>query len=108
MRAGKLRHYVNVEHKVTTGPTDTRGHTVAEWQTLYADVPAEVVTLSGREVELARQITASADHRITIRYHSGITEEMRFALGDRVFNIVWINNVDQRNRTLETLCTEEK
>lgn len=105
MDAGKLRHYVTIQTYAETS-AGSRGEKQGGWQDALATVPAEIVTLTGRELELARQIIAQASVRIRLRYHVGVTTKSRIVWNGRVFNVVHVNNVDQRNRELVCLCSE--
>lgn len=75
MDAGKLRELVTIQQKSPTG-TGGRGQPVYEW-TAFANVYAEIESLTGKKAEIARQLVAEASHQITIRYLTGITTEMR-------------------------------
>ena len=111
MEAGKLRHYATLQNKVIGDTATSRGYPTGSgsgdiWQDIATAVPTEIVTLVGREAENARQIVASADHRIRLRYISGVSTRSRFVWNSRIFNVVWFNNVDQQDRELICLCTE--
>lgn len=101
---GKLRHYVDIQ---TPTPVEgDRGYSLT-WDDLYSQVPAEIMTLAGRELEFARQVVATATHRIRIRYHAGLTTKDRITLGARTFNINYIDTQDQRHFWQTILATEE-
>ena len=106
MQAGKLRHRVDIQ-SLDTSDVDGRGHPTNEWVDLYTCIPAEIITLGGREAELARQLVANADTRITIRYMDNINTKNKIIFGDRTFGIGAVNNVDQRNNTLIFTCKEQ-
>ena len=105
MQAGKLRHYVTVEEYNQTG-TGTRGQQTGDWETLYANVPAEIVNMTGRELEQARQVWATATDKITIRYHASITTKHRVSFDGQVFNIQSVNN-DPQKRVTTLICGRE-
>lgn len=105
MQAGKLRHYVTLQNKQAT-TTGSRGQVTNTWEDTQGNIPAEIVTLNGREAEIARQMVASADTRVRLRYVANVTPASRFVWESRVFNILWVNNTDQRNRELVCLCQE--
>lgn len=104
MRAGKLRHRVDVE--TFTSSTGDRGQEQGSWGALYSNVFASIETLNGREREQAQQLIAEADTKVVLRYHSGISTEDRITFNNRIFNIGHINNIDQRNIELVLTCTE--
>ena len=107
MKAGKLRHFVNVQQYTQTG-TGTRGEKIGSWATLYAAVPASIETLQGREAEIARQVVATADTKIGFRYQPNITTKMRIVHGSNSYNIEAINNPEQRNLELILTCSGVK
>ena len=85
MKAGALRHRITLEHNVTT--RDEWGGEVAAWQTFAADVPAEVVPLSGREFIAAGELQGEVQARITIRYLPGVLDTMRIQFDSAVYVI---------------------
>lgn len=105
--AGQLRHKININNYNESGVSD-RGHKQGSWQTVHSNIPASIEFLTGREAEIAHQIVASADYKITLRYLPNVTETSQIVLNDRVFNIVKINNVQQRNRKLICFASEKK
>jgi len=56
-------------------------------------------------VKVARQMFAEAEHRVTIRYRTGVTTRQRFKFGDRILYIGHADNFDPR-RDVVTLCSE--
>ena len=106
MRAGLLRHYISIEEYLIAG-VDDRGTPIRTWLPKYEHVPASIEPLQGRQLELARQLNAQVTHRITFRYHSGITPKHRMVWAGRVFSIGFIVDHEERNLSLVALCTEE-
>jgi SPP1 family predicted phage head-tail adaptor len=106
VRAGKMRCRVHIQSQAAT-PVGSRGQMTASWVDDYADW-AEIVILSGREGEVARQLYAEATVRITLRYREGLTEKKRIRYGARFFQIGLVNNVEERNREHECLCSESR
>ena len=106
LSAGTLRHRLLLQKNSGEGTYDANyGQITDSWTTLF-ELQASVVTLSGRELEYARQQVADATHTITHRYNSLITAKYRYKLGDRVFAIGHIDNVEQRNVVQKSLCME--
>lgn len=105
--AGTLRHKVNINNYSESGVSD-RGHKQGSWQTTHSNIPASIEFLTGREAEIAHQIVASADYKITLRYLPNVTETSQIVWDDHVFNIVKVNNVQQRNRKLICFASEKK
>lgn len=104
MHAGLLWHTVTIETKVISATGD-RGQPIYTWQTL-ATVPAQIEELTGRKLELARQLQITATHKVTIRYLSTLSPKDRISYIGRVFNIGYVINLDLKNFTMELFCTE--
>lgn len=107
-RVGRLRHRVQCQEPTATLDSlgrKTRGQ--GQWST-YTSRWAEVRELSGREVELARQIHAQASHIVTVRYFDRLSETHRFVFRGRVLEIKAILDKDSTQRELSVLCGEEK
>lgn len=85
MQAGKLRHRVMLQHKVSVQNPLT-GAVTPEWQDIKK-VWADVVPLSAREFIAAQATQAEITTRITIRYRSGLTNANRIVFRDRIYNI---------------------
>lgn len=107
LRSGKLRHTVTIQSFVITG-LGQRGQPQGAWQTLYTDVPAEVVPLSGRQMEISRQTCATASHEITIRHHAGVLPQMRVSFRGRLFHIEYITEGDMRLHYMVLTTTEQQ
>ena len=106
IRAGSLRHKVTVQQKESAGVSPSGGNVVT-WATLYEDVCCSISPLNGKELELARQHVSRATHKVIMRFHPGINSTMRLLFLDRVFNIGFVQNLDERNFILQLTCTEE-
>ena len=105
LNPGDLRHRVTIQQGVEGDPTSS-GQRDLTWQK-FSEVWAEVKTLSGRELEKARTLSASVTHTIHIRYLPGVIETYRVLWGTRILAINAI--VDPENRRFEQFlyCTEE-
>ena len=75
------------------------------WST-YATVQASIEPISGREYFAAQSTQADVTHRIRIRYLSGIVPKMRVSYNSRIFDILSVINVGERNRELQLMCRE--
>ena len=83
MRAGSLRHRVDLQQQGTTVDPAT-GDRVTAWVTVAAAVPVEIVPLSGREFLAAAASQSQVTSRITMRYRPGVTAAHRLRQGDVV------------------------
>jgi len=105
IRAGKLRHRVVFQTKVTESNAYNE-EVVSRWDdTFWAW--AEIDPPKGREYFSAGQKQASVVQRVRIRYRSGVTPAMRIKFGTRIFTIDSVINPDERNRELICMCSEE-
>lgn len=104
MQAGKLRHLVTLQTATLT--KDGRGQDIETWANTVTDCPAEVVKLSGRELERAIQTSAEATWKVRIRHMDGLSTDMRIAYNGRTFEILDINNIDERDREIHILVKE--
>lgn len=106
MQAGKLRHAVTLK----SAPSGTSGQdefgAPGTSYTTYATTWASIVPLEGEELMLAQQVNPELQHKVTIRYHSSVTNTDRIAFGSRDLEIVSIINPEERNERLELLCLE--
>jgi SPP1 family predicted phage head-tail adaptor len=103
MRIAKLRHSIAIERVTETQDTD--GSVVETWSP-YATVHASIEPMSGREYFAAQSTQADETHRISLRYLSGVTPKMRVNYASRIFDILSVINVNERNRELQLMCRE--
>lgn len=90
MQAGKLRHHLTFEVKVSEQDSD--GATVESWEPAFATsprMPCEVVSLSGRDLIAAQAVHSTVTGRIKTRYRAGFdARTMRArAPGGTIYNI---------------------
>lgn len=103
----RLRHKITIEQP--TEAVDAVGEPIATWTT-YATRKAEVMPMGGRETFRLQQYFSDATAVILIRYDSlakAITTKMRVSYDSRIFNISSVINVDEMNREIKLVCTEE-
>jgi len=101
--SGKLRHKITIESKLNA--QDDYGALVESWST-YATAWASIEPVSGREYFQDGKVSAEVSARIMTRYISGVTNLMRVKFGTRIFGIVRINNILERNKEFELMCQE--
>ena len=109
MNPGNFRHRIEVQ---TNTPTlDSTGGSVASWATT-STVWGAVETLTGRKLELARQIDIEASVEIRMRYCSSggsalITMANRLVFNSRILEPKFIVNEHERNIVLRIVCKEQ-
>lgn len=75
--AGRYRHLVTIQGIVQGDPDPLSGLPTEQWNNVYANVPAEVLTGPGREGVAAGAERAETDARINLRWLPGIDTQMR-------------------------------
>ena len=103
MKAGKLRHRVTLQKNI--GQKNEIGEVIAHWQD-YATVAAEVKPLSGRAFFDAQQVNKEITVQIRIRYLAGVLSEHRLVFNSQVLEVVFAQNVEERNREWLLMCKE--
>jgi SPP1 family predicted phage head-tail adaptor len=103
VKIGKLRHRITIEQVDET--QDAGGEMLGNWS-VYAIVQASIQPISGREYFAAQSTQADVTHRINLRHLTGVTPKMRVKYGSRIFDILSVINVDERNRELQLMCRE--
>ena len=106
MRGGQLRHRVTLPSP--SGTRDAVGERSTTW-TNVATVWASVEPLSTSERHIAAQAHAFVSHRVTLRYEppvASVDASWRVLFGERVLTIEGVRNLNERNVTLELVCTE--
>lgn len=104
MQAGKLRHRITIEQPDAS--EGVGGEELPNYST-FATIWGSVEPLSGSEGLQGRQAGAEVTHRVRIRYHAGITSNMRIVWSNRYFNLSQPPiNKDERNREMELICRE--
>ena len=101
MQAGKLWHEIAIQQRNDT--RDSYGASIASWAS-YASTYAELTNLSGAELEQAQQINARINTRFVIRWDSGVRSTMRIVYKSRNYNIIYVDNVDERDKQTTLLC----
>src|ERR1017187_3647059 len=104
MIASDLRHPITITLDVATGQGQ-RGQDVYETTTV-ASCYAKIEPLSGRRLEIARQILPTSSHEVTIRYVSGVTPNCKIVFGSRTFNIGNVSDKYENNFQITMLCIE--
>ena len=103
MQIGTLRHLIDIQ--AYTANRDSFGSEEPEWVHV-ATVWARITPVSGKEYFASAQVHAEISTKIAIRYVSGITPNMRVVFGTRIFEIISVLQVEERNIELELLCKE--
>ncbi|GAA0434427.1 hypothetical protein GCM10008934_24840 [Virgibacillus salarius] len=87
---------------------DEEGNWVPGWVDTDITVWAAIKDLRGKEIIEAGANSVKITTRIYIRYREGLSEDMRIKYGARIFDITFLNNLEQRNIEYEILANEVK
>lgn len=106
MQSGDLRAKIRIQHEVTTG---TGSFATKTWYDLddsthagtAYNIPAKWVNVHGSEAWIANSVQAQLAATVTIRYRSDITPACRVLLGTLPYQIVSLDNIQQRNEWTE-------
>ena len=103
MRAGKLRHRIEVQTSVET--QDAYNQPTSVWTTAVT-LWGSIEPLSGRELLRADAVMGEVTTRVRMRYDSNITPAARLKHGTRYFDIAAVMNREDRDAEVEVLCKE--
>lgn len=107
IRAGKLRHRVQVEEPREPEVVEPLGDPRERWRVVGRRWAAiEPVAAAGREYPLAAAIQADATVRVTLRYFPGLTPRHRLTLGGRVFEVKGVELDDGKREWTVAHCRE--
>lgn len=102
---GAMRHRMTLVSQTQgvdayQGPTTSYTGGTAVW--------ASIRVIGGRERAIAEQYAAEATVVIRIRYRTGVNAKTRVEFGSRRFDVLWPDNVEERNRYLDLYCVERQ
>lgn len=102
---GKFHDFIDIQVSVET--QDSFGTPIPTWSAFATKILSDVNKLSGTELFEARQTYAEVTHRINTRiYVAGVTPKHRIIFNARVFDILSVENINERNRFLEIMAKE--
>lgn len=91
MSAGKYRHHIRLQVQgETAGPLGPQPSAWTDWEPgpgQGADIPAEVVPLSGRDFIAAGEKQSEVSARIEIRWLPGVVDTMRVLFDGQLYAI---------------------
>jgi len=108
LAAGRLRHRITIQSPVTR-QDPTSGTVSTRWKDFASDVPAAIEPLSVREFIASQQMQSAVSARITIRYRTGLTAQMRILHPStgRIFNPAgWQPDIDSGLEYVTAPCSE--
>lgn len=105
MRAGRLRHRVDLERPSPT--TNDYGEPETGWE-FVARSWAAIEPLRGNERMQAMYIQAEANIRIILRWSTDVqdVDPSWRVVGRKTYDIKAVMNIDERNREIHLMCKE--
>lgn len=108
----KYRNLIQFEELQTV--QDDESNWIDKWvKSDLGKTYAQIRTVRGREFFMAGAEQAKIFTRINIRYRKDVEEKyyelgekLRLKIGNRIFNIEYINNLEERNIELEIIANE--
>lgn len=112
MQPGTLRRRIDIQVLGTT--KDSFGGIIQKWNTVFADVPCSIESISGREYFAAQQVQSSISVRITMRWRPGTIDPTMRAINykDQAHTIFDVYNIEAvipdltGRRELVLMCTQ--
>ncbi len=109
LRAGELRHLVELQEKKELPGRDEYGHQAYQWVT-RARAWCKFEQLSASERTVANQQHGEATHKVTTRFNRSVSPGTSWRLKhkDRLLFIAAVNNVNELNEEWQFICGELK
>ncbi len=107
LRAGELRHLVELQEKKELDGRDEYGKQAYQWVT-RAQAWCKIEQLSANERVVANQQHSEATHKLTTRYSKAVqpTTTWRIKHNGRQLFIAAINNNNELNEEWQFICGE--
>jgi SPP1 family predicted phage head-tail adaptor len=103
IRAGELRHRIELQERATT--QDAAGEPASTWET-FAQVWAALERTPGSEVWASAQRNARVPTVFRIRHVDGARPDMRVVLGARVYDVKSVVDPTGRGAEMQLVCDE--
>lgn len=103
--ASQLRHRVSIQSR--TDVSDGEGGQEVSWST-DSTVYAAIYPTSASQVWEYRTVNVEATHVVKLRGYVTISEENRILFGSRVFEVLTVENYQERDFTQVVTCKEKR
>jgi len=103
LNIGELRHRITLQKPVIS--VNENGFEVKTYEN-YKTVWSKVSNLSGREYFEAAAIQKEKTVKFLIRAGVDIDESMRILFNEKTFNIIFIDNINYKNKYIEIKSLE--
>lgn len=103
MRVGSLKNKIIFQEQTQTKssvgqPKNTWNDILITW--------ASIQTISGKEQFLSNQNFQTLSHKLRVRYSKLINSKQRILFGNRIFKILAVLNIYEKNKEFEILVEE--
>lgn len=111
-RSGELTQFITIQ-KRGNSTTGELGDNQSPFCTVWEDVPAKILQLTGRQAEFEHMILPTASHTVECRYLEGVQEGQIIKWGCRTLGIGNVSYGDGKEQNgkkfwLKLLCSEDK
>jgi SPP1 family predicted phage head-tail adaptor len=109
---GELKHRIDIQQEVQKTDAeenlvyDTYNNPDMETADFLSDVWVSMITTGGREFYAAQKLHAETSAVFKMRYQPGVTTKMWVMYGSRRFDILSVNNVNEKFEWLLLSCKE--
>lgn len=103
MRIGSLNNKISFHTMAKT--QDATGGSVLT-PILFVEAYASINAMSGSEKYISQSVFAISSHKFMLRFVSGINTSMQIYFRQRKFDITFIANIGERNKTLMITAKE--
>ena len=103
MDIGRLKHRITFQR--LSQSKNEYGELADEWLDIKT-VWAEIKPVSGNQFFAAKQINSEISHNVYIRYRTDLKPSMRIKFKERIFEILYLMNVNEGNRLIQLYCKE--
>lgn len=105
MNAGKLRHQIDIEKKLTT--RDAYGGEKVSFKRVIS-TRCSITYMNGKDGFTSDQFYGKNIIKLRLRYYPNISISDRIIYNDRIFDIIPpVKNINEKNRYLEIIAEEE-
>lgn len=104
MRNGQLRH--KIEFLAIVEEQDEMGG-FSKVETLQAEAFASIFPITGNEKFISNQLYTEATAQIKCRFIPNVTTKHKIKFNDRVFDIINVQNKEERNKELFIIAKEQ-
>lgn len=105
MNTGSLNKFAEIQSIGTT--TNDFGEIEQGQFTKFKDVYCSITPINGKESFLSNTDFSTVSHKIRIRYTSGINASQRLVFRGRIFEFIYLRDIEEQNKEIEILAKEK-